>query len=105
MSKYQVGEYTLNGGELDTLYKLFWYGSQDDGDLPSKGGMDGLIEKELALKDYGSPIMELIGSKPNTLTLHGNDIAREYYREKYITLRFNKAKQKVNQLQQKLKGD
>ena len=79
---YEVEEYEMDGGELDTFYKLFWFGSQDDGDLPSKAGMDGLIEKELAIKNYGA-LRELIGGKPNSLTLHGADVARRYYHKEY----------------------
>lgn len=87
---YTVGEYELDGGELDTFYKLFWFGSQDDGDLPSKSGMAGLIEKELAVKSY-HPLGEIIGEKPNILTLHGADIGRKYYHAKYRELRKTKA--------------
>ena len=78
---YKVEEYELDGPELDTFYKLFWFGSQDDGDLPSKSGMAGLIEKELAVKSY-RPLGEIIGEKPNSLTLHGADVARKYYHAK-----------------------
>ena len=42
----------LTGGEIDTLYKLVNYGPQEDGGLPSKSGMCGLIQKGLAKKDY-----------------------------------------------------
>lgn len=42
----------LDGGEIDTLFKLVEYGPQQDGDLPSKSGMIGLIQKGLAEKDY-----------------------------------------------------
>ena len=90
MSGFKVGEYDLSGAELDTFYKLFWFGSQEDGDLPSKSGMDGLIQKELAIKCFNL-LGDLIGEKPNSLNLHGADVARAYFHDKYVCYR-NKAK-------------
>lgn len=43
---------SLTGAEIDTLYKLGKYGSQEDGDLPSKSGMYGLVAKGFAKQDY-----------------------------------------------------
>ena len=43
---------SLTGAEYDTLVKLIKYGAQDDGDLPSKTGMVGLINKGYAGRDY-----------------------------------------------------
>ena len=60
----------LNGAEIDVLYKLYRYGSQDDGDLPSKAGMVDLINKGLAIKDY-----EAVFEKANRLTQKGYDVA------------------------------
>lgn len=54
----------LSGAELDTLYKLVNYGPQDDGGLPSKSGMCGLIHKGLAEKDYDKAL-------PNSVTEQG----------------------------------
>jgi len=42
----------LTGAELDVLYKLGKHGGQEDGGLPSKNGMAGLISKGLAYKDH-----------------------------------------------------
>lgn len=57
----------LSGAEYDTLVKLIKYGSQDDGDLPSKSGMDELINKGLADKNYDL-------CKPNYATNKGVDL-------------------------------
>lgn len=54
----------LDGNEIDVLHKLVIHGAQDDGDLPSKSGMVGLIQKGLAIKDY-----DLV--KPNIMTKSG----------------------------------
>lgn len=42
----------LDGSEIDVLCRLGKYGACEDGDLPSKQGMSGLINKGLAIKDY-----------------------------------------------------
>lgn len=47
-----IPERALTGAELDVLHRLGKYGPAEDGELPSKGGMAGLIEKGLAEKDY-----------------------------------------------------
>lgn len=86
MRNYQVGEYFLTGAEMDVFYKLFWFGSQEDGDLPSKSGMDGLIDKELAVKCF-NVLGEIIGENPNSLNLHGEDVARSYFYSKYDGMR------------------
>lgn len=52
----------LDGGEIDTLYKLARKGPQEDGDLPSKSGMIGLIQKGLAVKDYKMPLPNMVTS-------------------------------------------
>lgn len=57
-------ELSLNGAEKDVLYKLGKYGSQEDGDLPSKLGMESLIGKGFAEKDHSH-------DKPNFLTING----------------------------------
>lgn len=82
VKKYQVEDYEMDGGELDTFYKLFWFGSQNDGDLPSKSGMAGLIEKGLATKNYH--IRDIFpGLKPNSLSITGDEVAKKYYHKKY----------------------
>lgn len=65
----------LTGAEIDTVYKLFHYGSQDDGDLPSSCGMIELINKKLAIKNYNN-------NKPNMLTPKGYMLAFNIYNEK-----------------------
>lgn len=45
----------LSGAEKDVVYKLGKYGAQNDGDLPSKSGMCGLVNKGLAEKNYMMP--------------------------------------------------
>lgn len=55
----------LDGSETDVLYRLGKYGACEDGDLPSKQGMAGLINKGLAIKDYNLPFA-------NALTKLGN---------------------------------
>lgn len=54
----------LSGAASDTLFKLNFFGAQDDGDLPSKRGMTELIERGYAKKDY-----DLV--KPNIITKTG----------------------------------
>jgi hypothetical protein len=56
----------LDGGEIDTLFKLVEHGPQQDGDLPSKSGIIGLIQKGLAKKDYSKDL-------PNRATTLGID--------------------------------
>lgn len=79
MRTYKVQDHELNGGELDTFHKLHWHGPQDDGGLPSKGGMAGLIEKGLAVKDYDN-------RPPNRLSATGESVARTYYRQEFRDL-------------------
>nr|WP_315467113.1 hypothetical protein [uncultured Undibacterium sp.] len=55
---------SLSGGAKDVLIKLRKYRALDDGDLPSKSGMNELITIGLADKDYSLP-------KPNVLTIKG----------------------------------
>ena len=62
----EMGFEELNGAEIDVLYKLYHYGSQEDGNLPSKAGMSGLIGKGLAVKDY-----DFRHGHPNRLTIKG----------------------------------
>lgn len=72
-------QYLLDSGELDTLYQLYNNGSRDDGEIPSKDGLTGLIEKGLAEKNYNFKT-----GKPNRLTSKGYVFAHEYYTgEKY----------------------
>lgn len=86
MKKYDVCGVGMDGGELDTFYKLFWFGSQDDGDLPAKDGMAGLIDKGLATKNYG--IRDIAAhEKPNGLSITGAKLARKYYHGEYLALR------------------
>lgn len=54
----------LSGAAIDTLHKLYKFGDQEDGDLPSKSGMIELIGEGLATKDYHA-------SKPNSATEYG----------------------------------
>ena len=86
--EYDIEGVKLNGGEMDTFYKLFWFGPQDDGDLPSKSGMAGLIEKGLAVKCYELKMLGFTG-KPNSLSIKGDELAREYYRKKYNKYKFD----------------
>lgn len=58
----------LNGGEIDTLYKLHFFGPQDDGGIPSKCGLIGLINRGMAVKDYDN-------RPPNRLTALGKQFA------------------------------
>ena len=58
----------LSGAEIDVLDKLYRHGPQDDGDLPSKSGMYGLIDKGLAVTDYDN-------RPPNRLTDKGAELA------------------------------
>ena len=53
-----------DGGVIDTLFKLFHFGPQEDGDLPSKSGFGWLCDQGFAAKDYDKPL-------PNALTLKG----------------------------------
>lgn len=55
---------SLSGGAKDVLLKLRKYRALDDGDLPSKSGMNELTTLGLADKDYSLP-------KPNVLTIKG----------------------------------
>ena len=58
---------TLESDEEEVLKKLVTYGPQDDGDLPSKAGMIGLIQMGLAGKNYDNEL-------PNFATLKGHRI-------------------------------
>lgn len=49
INEHNLGEYTgpklvLSGGATDVLHKLFWFGPQNVGDLPSKAGESELQE-------------------------------------------------------------
>ncbi|ASU03485.1 hypothetical protein RISINGSUN_185 [Erwinia phage vB_EamM_RisingSun] len=49
VNEHNLGEYTgpklvLSGGAIDVLHKLFWFGPQNVGDLPSKAGESELRE-------------------------------------------------------------
>lgn len=49
VNEHNLGEYTgpklvLSGGATDVLHKLFWFGPQNVGDLPSKAGESELRE-------------------------------------------------------------
>jgi len=85
MSKYTVENYEMSGGEIDTFHKLFWFGSQDDGDLPSKSGMAALIKKGLAVKNYELPKL-CPSERPNGLSIKGAEVAQSYYKKKSDTL-------------------
>ncbi len=80
MSLHTVGGVEISGAAIDVLYKLFYFGSQDDGDLPSKSGMSELINLGWAVKNYNIPNV-LLGELPNSLSITGMKIAREYYRD------------------------
>lgn len=62
----------LSGAAKDTLYKLGKYGNQDDGDLPSKCGMNELVELGLAFSDCQ------FFTKPHLLTLLGKQVYNNY---------------------------
>ena len=47
-------EEVLHGGELDTLYQLVMKGPLESGDMPSKSGFMGLVNKGLAFRDIDS---------------------------------------------------
>jgi len=72
--------FSFSGAELDTFTKLFWHGDQEDGDLPSKAGMEGLINKGLAKKDYAV-------EPPNRLSTMGLLVAMDHFREEYFRLK------------------
>lgn len=57
----------LESDEQEVLKKLVVHGPQDDGDLPSKAGMMGLIQMGLASKNYDNEL-------PNFATLKGHRI-------------------------------
>ena len=78
---YNIEGFEMTGGMVDTFYKLFWFGGQDDGDLPSKDGMSALVGLDLAVKDY-SFSDRWKGLNPNMLTAKGRYLARMYYRKK-----------------------
>lgn len=61
----------LNGGEIDTLYKLHFFGPQEDGGIPAKSGLIGLIDRGMAVKDYDD-------RPANRLTETGKQYAEEY---------------------------
>lgn len=54
----------LSGGAVDTLFKLYKYGRQDDGDLPAKSGYAELVQLGLAITYYDTEE----NTKPNRLT-------------------------------------
>jgi len=65
----------LSGAEKDVLFKLGKYGSQDDGDIPSKSGMNGLIQKGLAEKNYSV----IAPGKANFLNAAGHRAFDEFF--------------------------
>ena len=66
-----VGNYRLNDAELDVFEKLFMDVELEDGDLPSKAGMLGLMKKGLS---------ERTGElKRNRLTKQGRRIGHKYF--------------------------
>lgn len=68
---YLIGDFVISGGALDVLYKLHFFGPQDDGDLPSKGGMAELMRFKLATSNYNKP-------PANRITVLGKALALEY---------------------------
>lgn len=72
MSLHEVAGKQLDGGMIDTLYKLYFFGAQESGDLPSKGGMDGLRILGWASTDWDL-------ARPHRLTDAGTEIAKAYY--------------------------
>lgn len=84
--KYKVNKYELTGGALDTFYKLFWFGSQDDGGLPSKDGMYELVRLKLAQTDYELPKI-MPGQEANALTIKGQRIAQDYHHKSFCVYR------------------
>ena len=71
MSEHTIDKYVLNGAEFDVFYKLFIHGPQEDGDLPSKVGMLGLMEKKLSEKTGAV--------RRNRLTELGDKIATKHF--------------------------
>lgn len=71
----------LNGAEEDVLYKLFWFGPAADGDLPSKSGASGLVDKGLAAWFKGNNLCPKIYEDRNMcmLTSQGINLARDKY--------------------------
>lgn len=78
MSDHTVNGVTISGAAIDVLHKLFHYGPQNDGGLPSKAGMAELTQLGWADTNYRLP--ELYPhAKPNSLTVKGFRIAQQYY--------------------------
>jgi hypothetical protein len=65
----------LSGAAIDTLLALGTRGSLDDGDLPSKAGMNELIGQKLAMKNYDYAL-------PNFLTTAGVNRYRVEFAER-----------------------
>jgi hypothetical protein len=75
MSTHRIAGYDIDGCTIDVLYKLYFRGAQESGDLPSKGGMASLISLGWAQTDWAQP-------KPHSLTPPGKIIAQLYYQAK-----------------------
>lgn len=74
MTDCQIGDIKVSAGALDVMYKLHFYGPQEDGDLPSKSGMTELIMIGVAKKDYTK-------RQSNLLTDKGMVMAAMHYRD------------------------
>lgn len=75
MSEHKVGGEVINGGAMDTLHRLYFFGDCDDGGLPSKDGMQ-------QLRDLGWAKSIQKRAKPNHLTKAGKAVAKEFYEAK-----------------------
>jgi len=73
MSTHKVGAYTLSGAAYDVFHKLYFYGPQRDGDLPSKAGFYELVELELAQTD------DSLGDSHNQLVDAGMVLGRTIF--------------------------
>lgn len=77
MSFIQMVRDNIDGGTLDTMHALYFRGSLESGDLPSKGGLADLIQKGWAETNWDEP-------KPHRLNALGRTTAKMYYDSKAV---------------------
>lgn len=85
LGEYKVAELVLSGGAIDVLHKLFWFGPQNIGDLPSKAGESELIELGFCQRIDVQNAPKGIESRVTMLTTQGLLYAiREYEATKNV---------------------
>lgn len=95
MSTHLINGTEISGGALDTLWKLFFFGSQEPGDIPSKAGAAELI---------GAGWARLNDGHDYELTTVGRSVAGTYFSAELVKsiLHAKENEQKVIVLEREL---